>query len=166
MKWVTRNYPGVDRTASAWLIKKFVDPEAEFIFIKWPEEKPTDVEGTPFDIEGVELGHKGNKCTFETIIEKYSLRDPYLLKVAEIVHAADIKGELSRAPEAAGIKAVFSGLRFITGNDAETLDIGMKIWEAIYTSYKLKDIEEKYRDNIASMGRTQRLEFLKEKLRE
>ena len=165
MRWVTRNYPGVDRTASAWLIKKFIDPDAEFIFIKWPEEKPLPEHGTLFDIKGADLGHRNGKCTFETILEKYSLKNPYLSRVAEIVHAADIEEDIDKVPEARGIKAVFSGLRFVADNDYETLEIGMKIWEAIYTNFKLKDIIEKHRDKLDSMGRLERLEFLKSGLR-
>lgn len=166
MKWVTRNFPGVDRTASAWLIKKFIDPEAEFVFINWPEEKPELGRGIPFDIEGVELGHKGSKCTFEVMVEKYSIKDPYVLKIAEVVHAADIEGEIDKAPEARGVKAIFSGLRFVTKDDHETLDIGMKVWEALNAYFKLKDIEEKHRDKLKSMPRTERLRFLEEILRE
>ncbi|RLE54686.1 MAG: chromate resistance protein, partial [Candidatus Methanomethylicota archaeon] len=133
MKWVTRSFPYVDRTASAWLIKKLIDPEAEFTFINWPDEKLKPEHGIPFDIKGVELGHHNNKCTFEVIVEKYAIKDPYVQKVAEVVHAADIEGEIVKSPEAKGIKAVLAGLRLITKNDYETLEIGMKLWDALYT---------------------------------
>ncbi len=76
MKWVTRSFPHVDRTASAWLIKRYIDPEAEFILIDWPEQKLKPEHGTPFDIKGVELGHHGSKCSFETIVEKYLSKTP------------------------------------------------------------------------------------------
>ncbi|RLG86880.1 MAG: chromate resistance protein [Thermoprotei archaeon] len=166
MKWVTRAFPHVDRTASAWLIKRFIDPNAEFVLINWPEEELKPEHDIPFDIKGVELGHKDNKCTFEVIVEKYSIKDPYVLKIAEIVHAADIEGEIDKVPEARGIKAVFNGLRFITKDDYETLELGMKIWDAIYASLKLKDIQERYKDELKSMTRTERLRFLKKVLRE
>ena len=164
MKWVTRSFPGVDRTASAWLIKKFIDPEAEFVFINWPEEELKPEHGIPFDIKGVELGHRNGKCTFEVLVEKYGIKDPYVHRIAEIVHAADIEGELDKVPEARGIKALFNGLRFVTRDDYETLEIGMKIWDALYASLKLRDIEEKYGDKLKSMTRTERLRFIKEAL--
>ncbi len=87
-----------------------------------------------------------------------------MLKIAEIVHAADIEGELDKAPEARGIKAVFNGLRFITKDDYETLEVGMKIWEALYANFKLKDMLEKYEEKLKSMSRTERLRFLKDAL--
>jgi len=96
-------------------------------FINWSEEELKPEHGIPFDIKGVELGHKDGKCTFEVIVEKYSIKDPYVQKIAEVVHAADIEGKLDKVPEARGIKAIFSGLRFITRDDYETLEIGMKI---------------------------------------
>ncbi|OYT48170.1 MAG: chromate resistance protein [Desulfurococcales archaeon ex4484_42] len=108
-------------------MKRFADPNAEYVFINWPEDELKPEHGIPFDIKGVELGHKDNKCTFEVIVEKYSIKDPYVLKIAEIVHAADIEGEIDKVLEARGIKAVFNGLRFITKDDYETLELGMKI---------------------------------------
>ena len=165
MRWVTRTFPHVDRTASAWLIKRFIDPEAEFVFINWPEEELRPEHGIPFDIKGVELGHRNNKCTFEVIVEKYSIKDPYVLKIAEIVHAADIEGEIDKVPEARGIKAIFNGLRFVTKDDYETLDVGMKIWEALYASFKLKDIGEEHKEQLKSLSRIERLKFIKETLR-
>ncbi len=166
MRWVTRTFPGIDRTASAWLIRKFVDPQAEFLFINWPEEEPKPEQGTPFDIKGVEYGHKDNKCTFETIIEKHSIEDPYVHRIAEIVHAADIRGELEKLPEAGGIKMLFDGLRFVTRDDYETLEIGMKIWEALYTHFKLEDVEKKYEAELSSLSRSERLRFIKKVLKE
>ena len=100
---------------------------AEFVFIDYPREQPKPEHGTPFDIKGVELGHKDGKCTFEVIIEKYKVKDPILRKVAQIVHAADIEGELYKVPEAAGVLAVFTGLRLIVKDDLEALNIGSKI---------------------------------------
>ncbi len=165
MKWVTRTFPGVDRTASAWLIRKFIDPQAEFSFINWPEEELRPDQGIPFDIRGVEHGHRNGKCTFEVIVDKYSIDDPYVRRVAEVVHAADIKGELEKAPEASGIKALFDGLRFVTEDDHETLEIGMKVWEALYTHFKLEDLEGRYEKELEGLSRSERLRFIKEALR-
>ena len=164
MKWVTRSFPHVDRTASAWLIKRFIDPEAEFTFIDWPEQELKPEHGTPFDIKGVELGHHGDKCSFETIVEKYNIQDPYVHKIAEIIHAADIKGEMEKTPEALGVKALFSGLRLITRGDHETIEYGMKICDAIYALYKALDLEEKHKPELESLSKTMRLRRLKELL--
>jgi len=136
LRWVTRRFVHVDRTASAWLIKKFVDKEAEFVFINYPREKPGPKHGTPFDIEGAKLGHRDGKCTLEVIVEEYDIDDPIVKKIAQIVHAADIEGELHKVPEAAGIRAVFSGLRLIAKDDYEALEIGFKIWDSIYAYLK------------------------------
>lgn len=166
MKWVTRSFPHVDRTASAWLIKRFIDPQAEFVFIDWPEQELRPEYGTPFDIKGVELGHRDGKCTFEVIVEKYSIEDPYVKKIAELVHAADIEGEIDKVPEARGIKALFSGLRLVTKDDYETLELGFRIWDAIYAYYKLRDLEERHQEELASMSRSERLRYLKKLLKE
>ena len=154
----------MDRTASAWLIRKFIDPDAEFVFIDWPEEEVRPGHGIPFDIRGVELGHRDSKCTFEVIVEKYSIDDPYVRRIASIVHAADIKGELEKAPEARGVKAILSGLRLITSSDYETLELGMKIWEALYTYFRLADLEEKHGEKLRGMSPAQRLRMLKQML--
>ncbi len=166
MKWVTRSFPGVDRTASAWLIKRFVDPEAEFILIDWPEEELKPEYGIPFDIKGVEHGHRDGKCTFEVIVERYSIEDPYVKRMTEIVHAADIKGEEKRAPEEMGIKAVLDGLRFVTRSDSETLRNGMMLWEALYVHLRLEDLKKELQKELESLSRTERLRLLKRKLQE
>ena len=166
MKWVTRAFPHIDRTASAWLIKRFIDPEAEFVFINWPEEELKPEHGTPFDIKGVELGHKDGKCTFEVIVEKYGIKDPYILEIAEIVHAEDIEGELDKVPEARGIRMMFKGLRLIIRDDRKTIELSMKIWDAIYAAFKLKDVMNQYKDKLESTSRTERLRFLRELLSE
>ena len=161
MKWVTRSFPAVDRTASAWLIKRFIDPEAEFTFIRWPEEKPGPEHGIPFDIEGVELGHHDGKCTFEVIVEKYGITDPYVREIAEIVHAADIRGELGKRPEAKLAKLIFDGLRLATRDDRETLEVGMRIWDAIYAALRRREVEEKHRSELEGLTRNEKLERLR-----
>ena len=166
MKWVTRRFPHVDRTACAWLIKKFIDPNAEFVFIDWPREKPKPEHGIPFDIEGAELSHRDGKCTFEVMIEKYGIKDPYVLRIAEIVHAADIEGEIDKVPEARGVEAVLDGLRLITRDDYEALELGMKIWEALYAHFKARDLAEKHRDELEKMSSSEKLEFLRRLLKQ
>ncbi len=161
MKWVTRSFPHVDRTACAWLIKRFIDPNAEFVFINWPEEEVKPEYGIPFDIRGVKYGHRDNKCSFEVMVEEFKIEDPYVKRIAEIVHAADIKGEIDKVPEARGIKALLSGLRLITKDDYETLELGMKIWDAVYAYFKSLDIEKRYKDKLEQMSKTERLKFIK-----
>jgi len=92
------------------------------------------------------------------------LRTPNILKIAEIVHAVDIEGELDKVPEARGIRMVLEGLRFITRDDRETIELGMKIWDTIYAAFKLKDVMNQYKDKLESMSRTERLRFLRELL--
>ena len=88
MKWVTREHVHVDRVACPWLIKRFIDPEAEFIFVPRDTDPSTITEGIPFDFKGVELGHHNGKCSFDAFIEKYNITDPAVLKIAEIVREA------------------------------------------------------------------------------
>ncbi|MHA1722379.1 MAG: chromate resistance protein ChrB domain-containing protein [Candidatus Baldrarchaeia archaeon] len=164
MKWVTRRFVHVDRTATAWLIKKFIDKGAEFVFIDYPREQPKPEHGTPFDIKGVELGHKNGKCTFEVVMEKYKVEDLFVKKVAEVVHAADIEGELHKVPEAAGILALFTGLRLIAKNDLEALEIGFKVWDSLYAYFKAQEIKEKFKDKLKELDRIARIEFLRSQL--
>jgi len=164
VKWVTRRFVHVDRTATAWLIKKFIDKGAEFVFIDYPREQPKPEHGTPFDIKGVELGHKNGKCTFEVVMEKYKVEDLFVKKVAEVVHAADIEGELHKVPEAAGILALFTGLRLIAKNDLEALEIGFKVWDSLYAYFKAQEIKEKFKDKLKELDRIARIEFLRSQL--
>ncbi len=166
MKWVTREHVHVDRVACPWLIKRFIDPNAEFKFIPWPgtELKPED--GIPFDIPGVELGHHDNKCSFEAIIEKYNLKDdPALLELAKIVHAADISADRDKAPEAAGLEAIASGAMYIVNDDYEALEKEFFIYDALYAYCQLKLLREQYKEQLEKMSRKERYEFLKSKIR-
>jgi hypothetical protein len=95
-------------------------------------------------------------------VERYSIEDPYVKEIAKIVHAADIEGEIDKAPEARGLKLLFTGLRLVTKDDYETLEVGMKIWDAIYASLKLKEIEERYKDELEGLSKSKRLRKLKE----
>jgi len=165
MKWVTRQYVHVDRTACPWLIKKFVDPEAEFIFV--PVEKIEEVvkkeKAMPYDAPGVELGHRGDKCSFDAIIEKYKIKDPAVLELAKIVRAADTE-KAEAAPEAAGLDAVMTGISIVAKDDHEAIARASPVYDAFYTNCKLKLIREKYKADIEKMDRKQRREFLRKKL--
>jgi hypothetical protein len=164
MKWVTREHVHVDRTACPWLIRNFVDPKAEFIFV--PAEKIEEVvkkeKATPYDVAGVELGHHGNKCSFEAIAEKYDIKEPAILKLAEIVRAADT--DEPGAPEAAGLDAVMTGISMTARDDYDAIDKASVVYDALYTFCKLKLICEKYKTEIEKLDRGRRREFLRRKL--
>jgi hypothetical protein len=109
MRWATRAGVHIDRAACAWLLRRFIDPEASFVFVDDPAEVPSNA--TPFDMRGVELGHHGGDCSFETILRRYELEDPVLWKLAEPVHEADLDDERFDAPEARGLDVVLRGCR-------------------------------------------------------
>ena len=167
MKWVTREYVHVDRTACPWLIKKFIDPQAEFIFV--PVEKIEDfvkAQGAiPFDAPGVELGHHDGKCSFETIIEEYKLKDPVLKELAKIVHSADTR-DTELAPEGIGLSAIMTGARFDVKDDFEAVEKAAYVYNALYSYSKLKLLREKYKDELGEMNRKQQREFLRRKMQE
>ncbi len=111
MLWITRSHVHVDRVACPWLIKRFVDSEARFLFVPKGRVLPAaeEIGATPFDVEGVELGHHEGKCSFEAIIAKYDLTDPALVRMAKIVHAADVAADLHGDPIAPGLEAIAGG---------------------------------------------------------
>ena len=125
MKWATRAGVHIDRAACAWLIRRYVDPDATFVFVTDPDQVPADA--TPFDMRGVELSHHHGDCSFETILRRYELSDPVLWRIAEIVHEADLDDGRYDAPEAPGLDAVLRGLS-MTGTDEETLAVGDAIF--------------------------------------
>jgi len=132
MKWATRAGIHIDRAACAWLIRRTVDPAAEFVFVTDPAEVPSDA--TPFDMRGVELGHHGGDCSFETILRRYEITDPVLWRIAEIIHEADIDDERFNAPEAPGLDVVLRGLSMI-GDDEHTLTVSKPIFDGLYEYY-------------------------------
>lgn len=165
MKWVTRQHVHVDRTACPWLIKKFVDTKAEFIFVPMEkiEETVKKEKATPYDAPSVELGHHGDKCSFDAIVEKYRIKDPAVLELAKIVRAADT-GKMEAAPEAAGLEAIITGLSLVSKDDHETIAKASQVYDALYIYCKLKLIREKHKAEIEKMDRKQQREFLIKKL--
>jgi len=134
MKWITRERPKIDRIACPWLIRRFVDAQAEFIYV--PKERvfadATALGAIPFDIPGAEYSHYGDECTFDFILKKHGLRDEALLLLARIVRGADTdRPEL--APQSAGLWAISAGLSVNYTNDQEQLEEGMKIYDALYS---------------------------------
>ena len=155
----------MDRTACPWLIKRFIDPKAEFLFVPAEEIEETakKEKAIPYDAPGVELGHHGDKCSFDAIAEKYNVKDPAVLEVAKIVRAADT-GKMENAPEAAGLEAVMTGLGIVSKNDYETIAKATPVYDAFYTNCKLRLIREKHKAEIERLDRKDRREFLRKKL--
>jgi hypothetical protein len=135
-RWITRPRPHVDRIASAWLIKRFIDPEATFLFAR-PRDFPADA--IPFDTPGAELSHVGNDCTFETLIKRAGLRDRRLTQLAEIIHEADLRDGKFPREEARGIDLAIRG--FLAGypDDHEVLAHGLALFEGLYAGASRKE---------------------------
>lgn len=136
MKWVTRKNANVDRIACPWLIRRFVDKDAEFLYV--PAEEVTTVadrEGAiPYDVKGVELGHVDGRCSFESIMIKYGLTDPALQRLAKIVHGADVSADINIAPESAGLQAIAHGFGLVHGgDDHEKIRLETPMYDALYT---------------------------------
>jgi hypothetical protein len=130
VRWATRAGVHVDRTACAWLIRRFIDPDAEFVFVHDPDEIPEDA--TPFDMRGVELSHRAGRCTFETMLERYELVDPALADIARIVHEADLEDERFDAPEAPGLDVLLRGLSLVVDSDEHMLALTDPLYEGLY----------------------------------
>jgi len=129
VKWATRTGCHVDRAACAWLLTRFVDPSAEFLFVDDPADVPNGVR--PFDMRGAELSHHNGDCSFETMLHHFGLDDPVLWDVARIVHEADLADERFESPEAPGLDAVCRGLSMVR-NDAEVLVVAGAVFDGLY----------------------------------
>lgn len=135
MKWVTREHVKVDRVACPWLIRKFIDPSAQFLFV--PAARVLEVaqreRAIPFDVPDVELGHHDGKCSFEAMVMKYQITDPAVRVLAQIVHGADVAEDLYGRPEAPGLKAAAEGFRHLgLANDHEILAKEFILYDALY----------------------------------
>jgi len=134
MKWITRERPKIDRIACPWLIKNFVDEEAEFFYTPKEKvfEKAAEINAIPYDIPGAEYSHYDDECTFNFIIKKHQLDDPALQQLAAIIRGADTD-RFDLAPQSAGLWAISAGLSYNNKDDHEMLAIGMKIYDALYS---------------------------------
>ena len=133
MKWVTRARPKVDRVACPWLIRRFVDPDAEFLYVA-PEQVRAVVEregAIPYDVPDAELGHHGAECSFDAMIRKYGLTDPALAALALIVRGADTAAK-DLTPESRGLEAVAEGFRLVYRDDHELLERELPVYDALY----------------------------------
>ncbi len=129
MRWATRAGCHIDRAACAWLIRRFLDPEAEFVFVADPDDVPADA--TPFDMRGAELSHHQGDCSFERFLRHYRLEDPVLWDLARIVHEADLADERYDAPEAPGLDVLLRGLSMVRG-DPEVLALSGPLFDGLY----------------------------------
>ncbi|HEV3249835.1 MAG TPA: chromate resistance protein ChrB domain-containing protein [Puia sp.] len=144
MKWITREHPKIDRVACPWLIRNFVDKDAEFIYAPKDKvfDKAKELDAIPFDIPGAEYSHYDDECTFDFILRKHQLTDPSLLQLALIIRGADTDS-FHLARQSAGLWAISAGLSHNYPDDYEMLAIGMKIYEALYAWAKFVQ-EEKH----------------------
>jgi len=133
VRWATRAGVHIDRAACAWLIRRFLDPQAKFVFVADPADIPADA--TPFDVRGAELGHVGGDCSFETILRRYELTDPVLWRIAEAVHEADLDDGRFDAPEAAGLDVLLRGLS-MTGTDERTLAVAAALFDGLHEYHR------------------------------
>ena len=140
MKWLTRSHVHVDRVACPWLITRFVDSEAEFLFVPSGEidRVAKETGAIPFDAPGVELGHHDNRCSFESIMLKYGLTDPGLVRLAKIVHAADVAADIDTDPIARGLEAIASGYSLRYPDDSENLAAQFEVYDALYAWCRLQ----------------------------
>ena len=140
MKWVTREKVHVARVACPWLIKRFIDPDAEFLFVPRDTDPSTIKDGVPFDMKGVELGHHGDKCSFDAFIEKYDIRDPALEKIQLIVREADTHHTEKTSPLAVALDIFGRGYTLLCQDDYETLEKEFYLYDALY-AYFQKQLE-------------------------
>jgi hypothetical protein len=135
VKWVTRTNANVDRVACPWLIRRFVDQNAEFLYV--PTEEVGAVaereSAIAYDVEDVELGHVAGRCSFESIMVKYGLNDPALERLAKIVHGADVSADIDIVPEARGLKAIAYGFALVHGDDDHAkIRLESPLYDALY----------------------------------
>ena len=140
MKWITRSHVHVDRVACPWLILRFVDNEAEFLFAPANQVKKVAAEtgAIPFDAPDVELGHHEGRCSFESIILKYELKDPALLRLAKVGHAADVAADIDKDPIARGLVAIAVGYGIRYPDDAENMMQQFEVYDALYAWCRLQ----------------------------
>jgi hypothetical protein len=139
MKWVTWENIGVDRMACAWLIRRWIDPNAEFLFIAMGE-KSLPEDGEPFDIPGARYSHHGGHCTFYIFLKEHNLDDPVLARIAQIVDEADEIQEVTVEPAALGLDLICRGVRRISKDDFEALEHGRLIYDALYAELSRNEV--------------------------
>ncbi|MDP9479628.1 MAG: chromate resistance protein [Actinomycetota bacterium] len=138
MRWITRRNLHVDRTSCPWLIRRFIDPEAEFEFVP-ADADPAALDGHTFDMRGAEYSHEGGNCTFQTILERHGLEgDPALVEMGLIVRDADVPPSRTRRPEGAGLDAIIRGFQLTVPDDHEKLRLTAPLYDALYSYCQAK----------------------------
>jgi hypothetical protein len=140
MKWITRSHVHVDRVACPWLISRFIDSQAEFLFVSKSQVDQVAAEtgAIPFDSPGVELGHHAGRCSFESILLKYDLQDPALERLARIIHAADVARDIDTDPIGRGLEAIATGFSLRYPDDMENLALQFEVYDALYAWCRLQ----------------------------
>jgi hypothetical protein len=140
MKWITRSHVHVDRVACPWLISRFIDSQAEFLFVSKSQVDQVAAEtgAIPFDSPGVELGHHDGRCSFESILLKYDLKDPALERLARIIHAADVARDIDTDPIGRGLEAIATGFSLRYPDDMENLALQFEVYDALYAWCRLQ----------------------------
>lgn len=131
MTYATRKNVHVDRCACAWLIRRFIDPDARFLFV---DDETAPAGSIAFDMTGAEWGHHGEKCTFEVLLDLHKLGDPVLVQIGEIIHGADIVADFDATLESPGIDLAFRGLRLVSRSDDEAIERGVILMDALYAA--------------------------------
>jgi hypothetical protein len=134
MKWVTRERPKTDRIACPWLIRRFIDPEAEFLYVPADKvlEVAEDLSALSYDAPGARYTHRDGLCSFEVLVEEYELDDPALHLLARIVHGADVAEDVDATPQSAGLKAVAEGFSYAEPDDHRQLELELPVYDALY----------------------------------
>ena len=140
MLWITRSHVHVDRVACPWLITRFIDNQAEFLFVPKTqiEAMAQEAGAIPFDAPGVELGHHEGRCSFESFLMKYGLTDPALQRMAKIIHSADVAADIDADPIARGLEAIASGFSLRYPDDEENLSVQFEVYDALYAWCRLE----------------------------
>jgi hypothetical protein len=142
VKWVTRRNAHVDRTACPWLIRRFIDPAAEFVFVS-ADADPAIVDGHTFDMRGAEYSHEGTKCTFQVMVERHGLQtDPAIVEMGRIIRDADVPPSRTRRPEGPGLDALIRGFQISTPDDQEKLRLTSPLYDALYAYCHAKIAEK------------------------
>jgi hypothetical protein len=134
MKWVTREHPRTDRVACPWLIRKFIDPDAEIVYVPRDEVLSyAEREGaTSFDAPGAAYTHRGGRCTFEVLVEDFSITDPAVALMAKVIHGADVSEDVGTTPESAGLLAIADGFALLDVDDRRQLELELPVYDALY----------------------------------
>jgi hypothetical protein len=141
MRWVTWENVGVDRMACAWLIRRFIDPDAEFLFVP-AGQRPLPAGWEPFDIPNVRLTHRRGHCTLHTMLREYNLTDPVLQQIARIVDEADVVQEVTLEPSAPGLDLLCRGIRLVSPDDQTALERGAMLYDALYAQLQAERLQQ------------------------